>query len=102
MDTHKADGMGTLVFDTFSSDNIKTSQFLILVVICFLKSLRIFLKLISSLKGNVVSITADFNFLLDRREIEWINNYHLQIIKKYEKKLLSEQRDWLNKICSPI
>ena len=40
--------------------------------------------------------------LLDRSEIEWINNYHLQIIKKYEKKLLSEQRDWLNKICSPI
>ena len=71
MDTHKADGMGTLVFDTFSSDNIKTSQFLILVVICFLKSLRIFLKLISSLKANVVSITADFNFLLERREISF-------------------------------
>ena len=40
--------------------------------------------------------------LLDRSEIEWINSYHLQIIKKYEKKLLIEQRDWLNKICSPI
>ena len=40
--------------------------------------------------------------LLDRNEIDWINNYHLQIIKKYEKKLLIEQRDWLNKICSPI
>ena len=40
--------------------------------------------------------------LLDKNEIEWINNYHLQIIKKYEKKLLSEQRDWLNKICSQI
>ena len=40
--------------------------------------------------------------LLDKNEIEWINNYHLQIIKKYQRILLREQRDWLNKICSPI
>ncbi len=40
--------------------------------------------------------------LLNNSEIEWINNYHLQIIKRYESKLLSEQRFWLNKICSPI
>ena len=71
MDIHKAVGMGTLVLDTFSSDNIKTSQFLILVVICFFRSLRIFLKLISFLKANVVSTTADFIFLLERREISF-------------------------------
>ena len=40
--------------------------------------------------------------LLDKTEIEWINNYHEQIIKKYERSLLREQRFWLNKICSPI
>ena len=71
MDTHKAVGIGTLVLDTFSSDNIKTSQFLILVDICFLKSVRIFLKLISVLKANVVSMTTDFIFLLERREISF-------------------------------
>ena len=40
--------------------------------------------------------------LLNKDEIEWINNYHQQIILKYQSKLTGEQKLWLENICLPI
>ena len=40
--------------------------------------------------------------LLNSNEIKWINNYHQQIILKYQNKLTGEQKLWLENVCLPI
>jgi Xaa-Pro aminopeptidase len=40
--------------------------------------------------------------MLSERELEWLNEYHAQVLEKIGRKLSGSDREWLEKACAPI
>lgn len=41
-------------------------------------------------------------YLLTQSEIEWINNYHQQVLEQIAPLLAAEEQNWLKEACSPL
>jgi Xaa-Pro aminopeptidase len=40
--------------------------------------------------------------MLSERELDWLNEYHAQVLEKIGRKLSGSDREWLEKACAPI